>query len=381
MTQSKSFLRIAALAATLAFCVIVFGAFVRLSNAGLSCPDWPTCYGRATWPTAPAEAASHVASEIRSFDTTRAWREQVHRHLAATLGMLVLALALLAARGRRRGVRLVAAAATLVAVGIPLYIQANYGWAIVAAGTGEAILLAAAWRWDNRDLARVATLTLAVVVFQALLGMWTVTWLLKPIVVMGHLLGGMTTFSLLLWMALRSRDTRDVLRNGADASVAPRIVALRVALVLVAIQIALGGWTSSNYAALACGLDFPTCQGRWWPDTDFGNAFVLWRGVGVDYEGGVLDGPARAAIQLSHRLFALLVAGHLLGLALRCVRTPGWRHYGAAVAVLLTTQVALGIANVKLGLPLAVACAHNGVAALLLGGLVAMLARRTRADA
>lgn len=381
MTVSKLFMRVAAAAATLAFCVIVFGAFVRLSNAGLSCPDWPTCYGRATWPTAPAEAAAHVASEIRSFDTTRAWREQVHRHLAATLGVLVLTLALLAARGRRSGIAQVATAAALVALGIPLYIKAMYGPAIAVAVAGEAILLAAAWRWDNRDLARVACLTLAVVVFQALLGMWTVTWLLKPIVVMGHLVGGMTTFSLLLWMALRARAMASDTGGAVAAPAFPKRALLVVAVALVAVQIALGGWTSSNYAALACGLDFPTCQGRWWPDTDFGNAFVLWRGVGVDYEGGVLDGPARAAIQLAHRLFALLVAGHLIGLAARSFRTPGWRGFGTAIGVLLLAQLSLGIANVMLGLPLVVACAHNGVAALLLGSLVAMLARRTRAEA
>ncbi len=376
MNSSRLLLRVAAAAATLAFCVIVFGAFVRLSNAGLSCPDWPTCYGRATWPAAPDEAASHVASGIRSFDTTRAWREQVHRHLAATLGVLVLTLALLAARGRRYGVAQVASAALLVAVGIPLYIQGLYGPAIAVAVAGEAILLAAAWRWDNRDLARVAALTLAVVVFQALLGMWTVTWLLKPIVVMSHLVGGLTTFSLLLWMALRARAAVHEAAFIASPPAFPKPALLIVAVALVALQIALGGWTSSNYAALACGMDFPTCQGRWWPDTDFGNAFVLWRGVGVDYEGGVLDGPARAAIQLAHRLFALLVAGHLLGLAARCWRTPGWRGFGVAIAALVITQVSLGIANVKLGLPLAVACAHNGGAAVLLGCLVAMMARR-----
>src|SRR5690606_29592826 len=132
------------------------------------------------------------------------------------------------------------------------------------------------------------------------------------------------------------------------------------------IQIALGGWVSANYAALACGTDFPGCLGRWWPETDFGEAFVLWRGIGVDYEGGVLDGAARAAIHLSHRLFAVVVAGHLVALALRLWRAPGLSTWGTLVLVLLVVQVLLGITNVVSGLPLAVATAHNAGAALLL---------------
>ncbi|MEO6066199.1 MAG: COX15/CtaA family protein, partial [Lysobacterales bacterium] len=141
------------------------------------------------------------------------------------------------------------------------------------------------------------------------------------------------------------------------------------------IQIALGGWTSANYAALACGFDFPKCLGEWWPATDFRSAFVLWRGVGVDYEGGVLDGPARAAIQLAHRLFAIVVAGHLLALAARMLRAPAWRAVGGVLMVLVAIQIALGIGNVRLGLPLPIATLHNAGAALLLALLVWLLAR------
>jgi heme a synthase len=366
----RHFHRIAWLAAALALCVIVFGAFVRLSNAGLSCPDWPTCYGRATWPGVAQEAADHAATAIRAVEPHKAWREQVHRMLAGTLGVLVLTLALLAARRRRFGVLQVLVAAGLVAAAIPLYMRGQHGAAGTLAALGEAILLFAAARWSNLDHARIAALTLAVIVFQALLGMWTVTWLLKPIVVMGHLLGGLLTFSLLAWMAWRATDLPIRL---ADAS---RLrLLLMIGLSLLVLQIALGGWTSANYAALACGNDFPRCVGQWWPRADFHEGFVLWRGIGVDYEGGVLDGEARIAIQLAHRIVAILVFGHLLAVAIRLLRTPGMHAWGFTLGALVVAQVSLGIANVKLGLPLHVAVAHNAGAALLLFVLVSLLAR------
>jgi cytochrome c oxidase assembly protein subunit 15 len=248
--------------------------------------------------------------------------------------------------------------------------HAQYGTAAALAIAGELILLAAAVRWDNSDLSRVACLTLMTIVFQALLGMWTVTWLLKPIVVMGHLVGGMTTFGLLLWMAWRATDLPIRL---ADARLLRRLVA--VGLVLLGLQIALGGWVSSNYAALACANDFPTCVGKWWPPANFHEGFVLWRGVGVDYEGGVLDGASRIAIQMVHRLMAVVVFVYLLWLALRFLRMPGMRGWGTLLGLLTIAQVALGIANVKLSLPLHVAVSHNAGAALLLATLVTLAAR------
>ncbi len=367
---SRHFHRIAWLAVALALGVIVFGAFVRLSHAGLSCPDWPTCYGRATWPKALDDAATHVASSIREFDGTRAWREQVHRHLAASLGVLVLVLAVLGVRRRKAGVAQVLAAAAIVGIAIPLYMQGQHVAASVLAVAGELILFAAAWRWSNDDLARVSALTLAVIIFQALLGMWTVTWLLKPIVVMGHLLGGMTTLGLLAWMAWRA--TEQPLRV---VDVEALRAWLRVGLAVLLMQIALGGWVSANYAALACGIDFPKCHGQWWPPHDFGEALVLWRGIGVDYEGGVLDAPARTAIQLMHRIFACVVAVYMAALSLRLLRVPGMRGWGVLLALLVTAQFSLGIANVLMGLPLKVAVLHNGGAALLLVVLVTLLAR------
>ncbi|MFC3660772.1 COX15/CtaA family protein [Luteimonas notoginsengisoli] len=375
-TLYRHFHRIAWLAVALALGVIVFGAFVRLSNAGLSCPDWPTCYGRASWPTATSQGlADHAATAIRPVEIHKAWREQLHRMIAGGLGVLVLVLALLAARKRRHGVLQVAAAAVLVALAIPLYMRGMHVAASALAIAGEAVLLFAALRWSNVDLARTAALTLAVIIFQALLGMWTVTWLLKPIVVMGHLLGGLTTFALLTWMAWRA--THSPIRL-VDALALRRWVI--VVLALLAVQIALGGWTSANYAALACANDFPKCVGRWWPPHDFREGFVLWRGIGVDYEGGVLDGASRIAIQLAHRMMAVVAFTALVALALRLLRTPGLRGWAVLLALLACTQVALGIANVKLSLPLDVAVAHNAGAVLLLFVLVSLLARLRAVD-
>jgi heme a synthase len=382
----RHFHRIAWLAVALTLCVIVFGAFVRLSDAGLSCPDWPTCYGRAAWPTTEAGVRRADALDVRPLEVHKAWREQVHRHLAAVLGVLVLALALLTVRRRRHGIAQVLGASALVALAIPLYMHGHIGAALAFAGLGEAILLFAALRWSNLDLARAAVLTLAVVIFQALLGKWTVTMLLKPVIVMGHLLGGMLTFSLLAWMAWRATHLPIVL---AHATALRRWVL--AALAVLAVQIALGGWVSANYAALACGaggwttaephwIDFPRCVGQWWPPADWREGFVLWRGVGVDYEGGVLDGAARIAIQMAHRLFAVVAFAVLLGLSWRLLRTPGLRTWAVVLALLTVAQVLLGVLNVKLSLPLPVAVMHNGGAALLLFVLVTLLARLRRPD-
>jgi cytochrome c oxidase assembly protein subunit 15 len=372
----RNFHRLAWFALIMTASTILFGAFVRLSDAGLSCPDWPTCYGRATWPQTQMEAAEHVASEIRPLESHKAWREQVHRFLAGLLGVEVLTLALLAARRRRRGVLQVLAAAALVALAIPLYMRGEHVASSMLAIAGEAILLLAALRWSNIDLSRAAVLTLAVVIFQALLGMWTVTWLLKPIVVMGHLLGAMLMFGLLVWSAWKATHLPITLAE------APRLRWwLRAGLLLLVLQIALGGWVSANYAALACGggsaaLDnFPRCVSQWWPQQNYVEGFTLWRGIGVDYEGGVLDGASRIAIQMAHRMTAVVVALYLLALSLRMFRLPGMRGWSSALIVLVLLQVTLGILNVKLALPLAVAVMHNGGAVALLFVLVSLLAR------
>ena len=372
----RNFHRLAWFALIMTASTILFGAFVRLSDAGLSCPDWPTCYGRVTWPQTQMEAAQHVASEIRPLESHKAWREQVHRFLAGLLGVEVLVLALLAARRRRWGVAQVVTAAVLVALAIPLYMRGEHASSSVLAIGGEAILLLAALRWSNIDLSRAAVLTLAVVIFQALLGMWTVTWLLKPIVVMGHLLGAMLMFGLLTWMAWKATHLPITLAQ------APRLRWwLRAGLLLLVVQIALGGWVSANYAALACGggsaaLDnFPRCVSQWWPQQDYVEGFTLWRGIGVDYEGGVLDGASRIAIQMAHRMTAAVVALYLLVLSLRMFRLPGMRGWSSALIALVLLQLTLGVLNVKLALPLVVAVMHSGGAVALLFVLVSLLAR------
>lgn len=324
----NTFQRVAWLATVLALIVIVVGAWVRLTDAGLGCPDWPGCYGMATWPSAPehVDRANAEWGHVRAVESGKAFREMFHRYLAGFLGLLILALGVLAWRNRRTPDRM----------------------------QGQPVVLPA--------------IILALVVFQAALGMWTVTMLLKPAIVTAHLLGGMMTFALLLWLARRTgvRDRPPSLPARAQHRV---VIA---ALAVVAIQIFLGGWVSTNYAALAC-TDFPTCGGRWWPEMNFAEGFRLWRGIGVDYEGGVLDPAARTAIQTAHRLWALVVLAVAAWLTVRLWRAAELRREAVGFAVLLITQIAIGIYNVLGGLPLANAVAHNGVAALLLGILVVLL--------
>jgi cytochrome c oxidase assembly protein subunit 15 len=365
------------LAAVFAFGLVMFGAFVRLSNAGLSCPDWPTCYGQVTWPEhAQGVARADAAFPDRPYEAHKAWREQVHRFLAGTLGVMVLALAVLASWRRRNALLGVIAGSVFAAVGVGLYMSGEHRWSSLLAAFAIALPLLVAARLPRPGAWKICVLALAVIIFQAMLGMWTVTLLLKPIVVTSHLLGGMLTFGLLSYVALRFAG---VAAFDEELSGLRRLVILGV--VLLACQIALGGWTSSNYAALACGYgpgSFPQCLGQWAPPTDFHQGFVLWRGIGVNYEGGVLDMAARSAIQIAHRIGALVVFCYLGWLAYKTARR-GLPGYAAAIALTLVCQVLLGISNVYFGLPLAVATAHNGVAALLLFTLLATLARTRRA--
>ncbi|MFC1795515.1 heme A synthase [Pseudomonadota bacterium] len=318
--------RLAVIAAIVAFCVIVLGAYVRLSHAGLGCPDWPGCYGQLTWPEASQEVLdANQQFPERPVESEKAWKEMVHRYLAGTLVLLVLAINFLA------------------------------------------------WRPDEhqRKFRLLSGVLLALILFQAALGMWTVTLKLWPIVVMSHLLGGLATFALLSWMACRSRG--DLEYDVTQPFRQMRSLILLGTAVLV-LQLALGGWTSSNYSALACP-DFPTCQGEWWPDSNFSEGFVLWREIGVDYEGGVLDLPSRVAIQMAHRIGALVTFIVLGFLAFRLLRGPVSRNSGIVLGVLLMTQVMLGILNVVLYLPLPNAVAHNAVGALLVASMVWLLHR------
>ena len=305
----------------LAFGVVSLGAYVRLSDAGLGCPDWPGCYGKLT----PHLAAEAINAELAvrpdgPVSHAKAWKEMLHRYLAGTLGLLVLGIAVLGWRSRRE---------TSGGVGLPLIL-------------------------------------LGLVVFQALLGMWTVTQLLKPLIVSAHLLGGLATLSLLLWLWLRERAQYshvyyarvDHLRGSAA-----------IGLALLVTQIALGGWVSTNYAALAC-TDFPLCQGAWMPPMDFAHGFTLHRALGETASGELLPMTALTAIHWVHRVMALIVFLYLGLLVLRLLRTPGYASLGLVIGGLLLLQVSLGISNVLFSLPLAVAVAHNAGAALLLSSLV-----------
>ena len=365
--------RLAAFATVFAFVVIVFGAFVRLSNAGLSCPDWPTCYGKASWPGHEQDIANaNAAFPERVYEGHKAWREQGHRMIAGTLGVLVLAISLIAVWSRPRLRWLIVASAVAAAIGVASYMKQSYLVSSLLSAVALILPFIAAAKIDKPAAWRIATISLAVVIFQAMLGMWTVTWLLKPIVVMGHLLGGLLLFSLLGYIATNLAHTQRMRALPAQAlRLKPMLIA---GIVLLVIQIALGGWTSANYAALACGMDFPRCLGQWWPQTDFSEAFVLWRGIGVNYEGGILDGAARSAIQMTHRIGALVVLLHVGALAVLAWRR-GLPRFGIVIGALLIAQIVLGVSNVVLGLPLAVATAHTAVAALLLLSLIALLAR------
>ncbi len=368
----KAFNRLSWFGAALALCVVILGAFVRLSDAGLGCPDWPVCYGHLAWPTAEEHVdAANAAFPERPVEIHKAWKEQVHRFLAAALGTLVLALALMASWRARNRRFLILASAIAAAAGTVLYVQ---GWVMVSVwlsllAIGFPLGGMLLWRDDWR--ARFTAGLLALIIVQAMLGMWTVTLLVKPIIVTAHLLGGMATWALLVLLAVRSSG---VLRlNPDDAPKFLRRFAL-AGLIAVVIQIFLGGWTSTNYAALACP-DFPTCQNQWLPAMDIAEGFRPWRGLGVDYEGGVLHNEARVAVHYMHRVGALLVLLIVGGLVLtiRCVAKDGrLRLLGSFVGVCLIGQVLLGISVVRYGLPLWLAVGHNGTAALLLASLVAL---------
>ena len=309
--------RVCVFACLLALVVVVMGAWVRLSDAGLGCPDWPGCYGSFVVPSADhAVAAAEEAFPERPVEAHKAWREMIHRYAASTLGFSIMLIAGLAIANRK----------------------------------------------DPQQALKVPIALFFLVCFQGLLGMWTVTLLLKPVIVMGHLLGGLSTLSLLFWLVCDNRWPGSGTRNAVPTAGV-------VALVVLVCQIALGGWTSSNYAALACP-DLPTCLGEWWPEqADFSEGFIMWRGLGQNYEFGILEAPARVAIHFTHRLGAIVAFLIILFAAHKYLRAgPGRRVRTASILVLvaLVTQISLGLSAVWFGLPLAVATGHNMVAALLL---------------
>jgi heme a synthase len=318
--------RLAFTGLVLCFVVVVLGAYVRLSAAGLSCPDWPGCYGAPTPLGIELDAVAQARFPHATPDVGKAWREMIHRYAAGTLGLIIVALAVLTAASPARRI------------------------------IGQ----------------RFACALLAIVILQASLGMLTVTLRLTPLIVTLHLIFGMTTLALLAWLWL---SVRKPVGDSAPAAAArmPRRLCL-AALIVLAMQIALGGWTSSNYAAIACP-DFPTCQGRWWPPSDYAHAFVLSRVPGVNYEGGTLAEPARVSIQLTHRLGACAATLMLVlaaSLTLRRVRERRARRAAWAVFGFLALQIVIAVSMVESGFPLWLGTAHNAGAALLLLATVAL---------
>ena len=307
--------------ATLALCVVVLGAWVRLNAAGLGCPDWPGCYGHIS--AASAEQHLGAAQQLypdRKFEYAKAVKEMLHRYVASTLGLIILALAAIALWNRR----------------------------------------------DSQQPKIIPLLLVPLVILQGMLGMWTVTQRLTPLIVVMHLIGGMTTLSLLAWLAMKTSRT---VRSANETYLRSWAV---IGLVILIMQIFLGGWTSSNYAAVSCP-DFPTCQNSYWPSMDIKDAFVLWRGLGIDYEGGVLDHPARVAIHFVHRLGAVITAftlGWVVFLAWRRSHTRAVQFAGMTVGFMLLVQLLLGPLMVVKGFPLELATANNAVAALLLLSVV-----------
>jgi heme a synthase len=326
--------RLALAGVLLGFCVVVLGAYVRLSAAGLGCPDWPGCYGHATVVGAEQSVDAQAAYPNRPLEAGKAWREMTHRYAAGTLVLIIIAIA---------------------------------GFAIATR--------------ESRIVPPVYALALfAIVVLQAILGMLTVTLLLKPLIVTLHLLFGLTTLGLIWWLFLSlPRRHWGAPHSVGAASGSARALAI-FALCVLGIQIALGGWTSSNYAAVACP-DFPRCQNAWWPHADFRDAFVLWRGLAINFEGGVLDNPARVAIHLTHRMGALVTALALITAAvvtLLRAGKPATRVAAVTVLAALALQLSIGVAMVLKGFPLWLATAHNAGAALLLMATLALAWSWTR---
>ncbi|WP_444929190.1 COX15/CtaA family protein [Microbulbifer sp. SSSA002] len=313
--------KLAWVACVLAIVVVVLGAFTRLVDAGLGCPDWPGCYGHLTWPNDTEEiSTANLIYPDSPVDVSKTWPEMVHRYFAGSLLLLVLSLTYLSWQQRRS----------------PTFKHTN--------------------------------ILLLIIILQAAFGMWTVTLKLWPQIVTAHLLGGMTTLSMLWILCERLADKpRQLAESYLPAIKRLRPLAL-VAIAVVIIQIALGGWTSSNYAALACP-DFPTCHNKWWPAADFVEGFNIAQQIGPNYLGGALESDARTAIHLTHRIGALLVTVIVLMLAILAWRT-GFRAWSLWLTGALLLQVSLGIANVVMYLPLGIAVAHNAGAAFLLLSLL-----------
>ncbi len=323
-TLKKPGFWLAVVATLLALVVVGLGAWTRLVHAGLGCPDWPGCYGFLTVPETTAEIfIAEQRFPDAPVEVAKGWPEMIHRYVAGSLLLLVAGLAVSAFRHRKRQ-------------GQPF---------------------------------KLPMLILGLVIVQAMFGMWTVTLKLWPQVVTAHLLGGFATLTLLALLTVRLSGHWQPVRGLFSNQFEPRRLAA-VALLVVIVQITLGGWTSSNYAALACP-DLPTCQGQMWPPMDFSEGFDVTQAIGPNYLGGQLDNDARVAIHMAHRIGAIIVTLIIGYLAIAgLVRGGGMRTVYSFVLAALAAQITLGLSNIIYYLPLHVAVAHNLGGALLLISLV-----------
>ena len=320
--------RLTLFATVLALIVVSFGAYTRLTDSGLGCPDWPGCYGTLSVPESidQIEKAQAVYPDS-PVEVEKAWIEMIHRYIAGILGVMILVIAFMSIRLRD---------------------QINYSL-----------------KWPF--------FLLGLVIFQAALGMWTVTLLLKPAVVSSHLLGGMTVLGILTFLMHRNYGTHreNFVSNRFERKI------IRFSLVLLFIQIALGGWTSTNYAALAC-TDYPTCHGSLIPEMDFSNAFTIFRELGVTSLGEPLSLEALHAIQWVHRVGAIVLLGYLLFVAYILKVNQGFNMWRNVLILVISLQFIIGIANLLLHLPIVLATLHNLGAALLVVILVGINSRITK---
>ncbi len=302
--------------AVLAFCLVVFGSYVRISDAGLGCPDWPGCFGILTVPESQIAIDKAMANfPGRVIVTEKAWIEMIHRYVAGILGLLILVIGFYAFKYRKI-----------------LEINMLLPYSL-----------------------------LGVVLFQATLGMLTVTLLLKPIIVTSHLIGGMLTLALLTAISAQhlNKNSTLIIKNYLFFYI------IRFSLVLIFLQIFLGGWTSTNYAGLAC-TDYPKCHGMWFPDMDFQNAFSINRDLGKTPEGASISLSALQAIQWVHRLGAIIVTLYFIYLSYALMKYKQLKLEATLLIILIIYQFLLGIANILLHLPVILAALHNfGAAALV----------------
>ena len=323
--------KLVAFTTLLAFCVAVFGAYVRLSDAGLGCPDWPGCYGYFGPPNSPSELAdTQQLFPDQPFNSTKAWIEMVHRYLATALGFLILILFYFGIKNRPDK----------------------------QPSTNS----------DNKTT--LLTILLLLVIFQGLLGMWTVTLKVHPMIVLAHLVGGMSTLALLFYFYKKLTPSNFPIDKTKKIT-----GALLFGFVLLIIQIMLGGWTSSNYAALGCP-DIPLCYGQLWPDNmDFSTAFWSWQSFGNNYEGGLLPPPAKTAIHFTHRVGAVITLLALSALGIQYLRNSSREIRIASQYFLaaLVTQFVLGIVMVWSSINIVLATAHNAFAAILLLSFINLL--------